>query len=159
MLPSSGWNNKASSCPCHKHQTASSYCFYPLSVYVLSFPPQLCPHYQTLNFFQTLLPHQMSNQTSSEQSRNATRRLCRCSDLLPPLGGSRPSSIHQPRRTGPTCKCVLLCSLDLMNDICIKLLSPCAWKILREGHILSSCSLCDIFQIEYVNSDILFFNG
>lgn len=32
------------------------------------------------------------------------------------------------------------------------------WKILWERRILSSYGLCDISQIEYVNSDILF-NG
>lgn len=35
---------------------------------------------------------------------------------------------------------------------------PVEWKILRQRRILSSHSLCDILQIEYVNSDILF-NG
>lgn len=100
-----------------------------------------------------LLPHQIFEQTSSKQSLNSVHpptvntsscislssqcrrwrsRWCLLSisvvrnmSLVVPPGGSRPSGIHWLQRNGPTWKCVLLCSVDLINDICIKILSPC----------------------------------
>lgn len=78
-------------------------------------------------------------------------------NMFPPQGGSRPSGIHKPQRNVPPCAWVLVCSVDLINDICIKLLSPCGMENSR-NNIFYHPRVCDIFQIEYVNSYILF-NG
>lgn len=64
--------------------------------------------------------------------------------MFPPQGGSRPSGIHKPQRNVPACACVLVCSVDLINDICIKLLSPCGMENSR-NNIFYHPRVCDIF--------------